>query len=720
MTIKHISLNAQPDGSTLVFNLGENTLFPKSWYDLEIHLSENQPSCVNGFMDFGDGLLSCSPFVLYKEEDDFYRARLFIDEMPKAVVFSDFSDTALSTKLDLKKCSKVKIYGALAYRALKTFFENPAANTPRLIRNITHFVKDKSFTQIRPSGLTNESAYQAWIDKYDFKAEDRAEVEETVQALRLNPKISVIIPAYKTKLEILKETLGSLQSQIYQNWEACICIDGELEPSVRAYLEALTQSDPRVLLTSNETSMGIAGATNQAFSLATGAWTGFLDHDDLLRPHSLATFVEVIENNPDVKIIYSDEDKVDDEGKRFDPYFKCGFSDELILSMNYFNHLTMIETNEIRKAGIWNSDLDGAQDYDMVLRVISNIARDAIFHIPKILYHWRASQYSEALTRDIKQNANFAGAKAVENYLNREDISASVTICAHSGYNRVTLPKTHGEAAKISIIIPTRNQKNLLERCVTSIFENTTYPNFEIIIIDNESDDDATKKYMADVSQNEAITVLNYDKPFNYSAINNFAVEHAAGDIICLLNNDTKVLTSGWLSEMQAWLNREGVGCVGAKLLYPNQTVQHGGVILGIGGIAGHSHKYFPTSELGYYGRLSVVQNFSAVTAACMMFKKTDFLKVGGLNAEDLAVSYNDVDLCLKFLSAGLRTVWTPYVELIHYESMSRGKGVSDEKRVQWSNEARYMRLTWESLLEEDPYYSPNLTRLREDFSFKL
>ena len=718
MSIKQVSVNAQIDESTVIFQVGNTEIAPNAWYDVSAVISETQLNCIKAFMDFGNDLLFCSPVVLYKESDNIYRARIFIEDVPERIVFPELSNKLETVSFNFNKCSKTKVYGGLAQRAIATFFENPIANTPRLVRNIKHFITNTSFTQIRPPGLTDESAYQAWIDKYDFKSEHEKGTIDFVKTLKIKPKISVIIPVYKTEPNVLRETLQSLQSQIYQNWEACICIDGELNGAARNYLQGLAQSDARFLVTSNEDSAGIAGATNKAFTLTTGEWTTFLDHDDLLRPHSLAACVEVINQTPHAKLIYSDEDKIDEEGRRFDPYFKCDFSEELILSMNYFNHLTMIKTDELCKAGTWNSRLDGAQDYDMVLRVLRNIEPETIVHIPKILYHWRASSHSEALTRNVKKHAGEAGAKAVKNYLQARDISADVRLCETSGYNRVNIATV--ETPKISIIIPTRNQKTLLERCVTSIFEKTTYPNFEIIIVDNGSDDLATKNYMADVAQDEAVTILKYDKPFNYSEINNFAVDNAQGDLICLLNNDTKVLTSAWLSEMQSWLQLPHIGCVGAKLLYPNLTVQHGGVILGIGGVAGHSHKYFPGSELGYYGRLSVVQNFSAVTAACVMFRKADFLKVGGLNSKDLAVSYNDVDLCLKFGERGLRTVWTPYAELIHYESMSRGKNVSGEKRVQWSDEARYMRQRWENIIENDPYYSPNLSRLKEDFSFRL
>ena len=485
-----------------------------------------------------------------------------------------------------------------------------------------------------------------------------------------------------------------------------------------AYLVNLCSDDPKFSLITNSQNMGIAVATNQAFSLASGEWTTFLDHDDLLRPHSLASCVQAMNHTPSAKLIYSDEDKIDDEGRRFDPYFKCDFSDELILAMNYFNHLTVIKTKEIKKAGEWNSELDGAQDYDMELRVLKNIERESIIHIPKILYHWRASQNSEAHRRNIKENARAASRKAVQAYLKSKNMSAIVETCPHSGYNRVRFEPLG--TPKVTMIIPTRNQRVLLETCVSSIFEKTNYTNFEIIIVDNGSDETSTLTYLAEISKNPKVRILEYDKPFNFSAINNFAVEQAGGDIICLLNNDIEILSEDWLIEMLSWIQIEGIGCVGAKLLYSNKTVQHGGVVLGISGIAGHSHKYFPESELGYYGRLAVVQNFSAVTAACMMFKKADFFSVGGFNAENLVVSYNDVDLCLKFSAHGLRTVWTPYSVLTHYESMSRGKYISDSKREQWSKEARYMLQTWDNIIDNDPYYSQNLSRIKEDFSFRM
>jgi len=718
MPRKTLSIDAKVSGQELIFDTGAQDISLGAWYDLYISFQNEQPSCVNALMDFGNGLSNCFQLLFYKEEQDRFRARVFIDRRPERIRFIDLAEGSIASELSFQYCSKAKIYGHLAVRSAKTFLADPVANTPRLARNFRHFIKDKSFSQIRPSGVTEESAYKAWIEKYDFKEADQSALEAALKDAALRPKISILIPLYKSKLDPLKAALQSVSAQIYTDWEACLCVDGEIDAAVMAYLETLCADDPRFKMILNAQNMGIAAATNQAFSLASGEWTTFLDHDDLLRPQSLAVCVKAINETPSAKLIYSDEDKIDDEGRRFDPYFKCDFSDELILAMNYFNHLTMIKTDEIRKVGKWNSHLDGAQDYDMVLRVLNNIERGTVIHIPQILYHWRASIDSEARTRNVKTHASAASRQAVETYLKSKDFLAVVETCAHSGYNRVKLQ--NGITPKISIIIPTRNQKALLKTCMSSIFAKTTYANFEVIIVDNGSDEAATKAYMVEQAQNPIVTVLSYDKPFNYSAINNFAIEQAKGELICLLNNDIEVLSEGWLEEMQSWLQIEGVGCVGAKLLYPNKTVQHGGVILGIAGIAGHAHKYFPQSKLGYYGRLAVAQNFSAVTAACMLFAKQDFLSVGGLNAEDLAVSYNDVDLCLKFGAKGLRTVWTPYAELTHFESVSRGKHISDEKREQWSSEAQYMRQTWADVIDNDPYYSENLSRIKEDFSFRM
>ena len=399
---------------------------------------------------------------------------------------------------------------------------------------------------------------------------------------------------------------------------------------------------------------------------------------------------------------------------RYDPYFKPDFSRELFRSQNYFNHLTVHRADNIRRVGGWRRGFEGSQDYDLSLRILERIDPQRIHHIPKILYHWRAAAGSTATSISEKNYAFLNGLRALQEHAHRLGLPATVEQAPETQFYRFRFPTPEPQEL-VTLIIPTRDKVDMLRSCIESIRSKTTYHAYEILIIDNRSSDAEALRYMQELESQKLARVIRYDKPFNYAAMNNLAVANANGTLVGLINNDVEVISPDWLSEMVSWAVQPDIGCVGAKLYYANDTIQHAGVIIGLGGVAGHSHKHFPRVHPGYFGRLKVVQNFSAVTGACLVVRKQVYESVGGLNEQDLAIAFNDVDFCLKVRAAGYLNVWTPYAELYHLESISREADDTAEKRARFEAECKHMLTTWG--LDYDPYYSINLTHAREDFS---
>ena len=427
--------------------------------------------------------------------------------------------------------------------------------------------------------------------------------------------------------------------------------------------------------------------------------------------------VKLLNKNHSLKFIYSDEDKIDENGKRFDPHFKPGWSPHLLLSHNYLCHLSLVSREIFEDTGGFRKGFEGAQDFDLFLRITSKLDDKHIAHIPEILYHWRAHPNSTAQNLDNKTYAIKASVKALESYLDEKGIDGVVKV---TKYNKFQITYKLSSTPLVSLIIPTRNGYHLLKQAIESITALTDYPKYEIIVVDNGSDQDDIKKYLEHIAKYKNIKVIRDDSPYNYPQLNNRAVKHADGEIIGLINNDIEVISSSWLTEMVSYAVQPEIGAVGAKLLYPNKSLQHGGVILGVGGVAGHSHKYLGYGEPGYFARAVVVQNLSAVTAACLVMRKDLFLSVGGLNEKHLKIAFNDIDLCLKIREEGYKVVWTPFAELFHHESATRGPEDSLKKVKRFNKEVIYMKKRWGDTLLNDPYYNKNLTLDREDFSIAL
>lgn len=540
---------------------------------------------------------------------------------------------------------------------------------------------------------------------------DRQQAHKEIARWQRQPQISIIMPVYNVDSRWLKAAIQSVMQQFYSNWELCIADDCSSRPET---LETLRQIvDPRCKVVFLETNRGIAEASNTALSLASGEYIAFLDHDDEITPDALYYAVKAI-NDHDPDVLYSDEDKLSLGGHFESPHFKPDYSPDLILSINYICHLSIYRKSILDKVGFFRAGFDGSQDHDLLLRVLDHTQK--VHHIPRVLYHWRMIPGSTAAQYSSKNYAWQAGRRAIEETLQRRGIDGQVILGQHPGTYRVE--RSLKTKSLISIIIPFRDHPELLCQCLDSILRKTTYQNLEIIGVSNGSIDPRTFEIMEHYkAASQHIRFLQHDIPFNYAAINNFAVSQAQGEHVLLLNNDVTVITPGWVEALLEHSQRPEVGAVGAKLYYPDDSIQHGGVIIGIGGIAGHSHKYAQRQEPGYFARLHLIQNLSAVTAACLMIKKALYQTMGGLDEQNLAIAFNDVDFCLRLREKGYLNVFTPYCELYHHESKTRGYEDTPQKKQRFAKEIAYMRKRHATILRDgDPYYNINLPLDREDF----
>jgi len=562
-------------------------------------------------------------------------------------------------------------------------------------------------------GGNGRSDYAKWLVEHAplLEAAARSSAQTTS-----GPLISVIMATYNTPETFLRECVGSLQAQTYLSWELCIADDASTDAGVVKVLTELSLSDARIRFVRRPVNGHISAATNDALKLATGDFVAFVDHDDLLEPDALSAVASLLSSNPELDIVYTDEDKVNGQGERYDPYFKPDYNYELLLAQNYFNHLTVMRREKVLAVGGLREGYEGAQDHDLVLRMIQSARPEHIAHIPRVLYHWRAAAGSTALAGNAKTYAMVAGRAAVQDHLDKLGVRATVDMAPGGcGHYRVRYDLA-APPPRVTVIIPTRDRADILSVCLDSLLTRTTYRNFDVIIVDNGSSERATFDLFRAQPQ-DRVSIVQVNEPFNFSRLNNIAAAYAQGDVLCFLNNDIEVKSSDWMEEMLGFALQPDVGCVGARLWYPDMTLQHGGVILGIGGVAGHAHKHFERNAHGYFCRAAHHQSFSAVTAACLMIRRPIFEAVGGLD-EGLAVAFNDVDFCLRVRSAGYRNVWTPYAELIHHESASRGLELTPEQRKRFEGEVNYMLRRWGDVLDNDPAYSPNLTLTYEDFSY--
>lgn len=556
--------------------------------------------------------------------------------------------------------------------------------------------------------------YAAWVDLFDtFDDSRRADVMRGLALLTDLPLVSVVMPVYNTPFVFLQQAIESVRSQLYPRWELCICDDASTSQSVRSLLADYALLDDRITVVTRKDNAHISQATNDALALAKGEWVALMDHDDIMREHALAVAMIALAHTDDVQVLYSDEDHIDEAGVRSIPYFKPDFDPVLLRGQNYMAHLCMYRRSAITKAEGLRVGYEGAQDWDLALRVTEKLDPRQIVHVPEILYHWRAHEGSTAQNLDTKGYAVDASKRAVEDHVRRIGRHGRVTRVRPQGWMQVdwTLPR---KPPSVGIVIPTRDGR-MLDRCLRSIAERTGYKNFEVVVVDNGSEQSQTHETFEELK--DALRIIHDPRPFNYSALNNAAVAQLDTEFVCLLNDDTEVLAPEWLDAMVGEMMDPTVGAVGAMLYYPDGRIQHGGVILGIGGVAGHSHKLLPRGSAGYFGRASLAHRISAVTGACMLVRRSAWEQVGGLDEERLAVSFNDIDFCLRLKEAGWNLVWTPRAELFHYESLTRGSDEQLVHRPRAEAETSYMRERWGEQLDHDPAYNENLTLVREDWS---
>lgn len=582
------------------------------------------------------------------------------------------------------------------------------------------FIKIKNIIRYRRKIYREKNSYKYWLKNNTINRERRKRIQEEINTLKYHPLISIVMPVYNVDLKWFKEAIKSIKQQIYTNWELCIADDASTNPQLIKYLKYLSE-DKKIKIVFREKNGHISEATNSALKLATGSFVAFMDNDDYIYPHALAEVVKVLNEKPETDFIYSDEDKLEITGERVSPFFKPDWSPDLFMSTNYLCHLTVARKEIVDLVGGFRKGYEGSQDYDLYLRITEKTGK--IEHIPDVLYSWRKIPGSTAAQYEDKNYAEKTTLKALKDSLKRRGITGQVFTGLFPGSFRVKYNIIGNPL--VSIIIPTKDKKKYIQRCISSIFSKTTYHNYEILIVDTGSTEKETLEYYKTIKNNPKIRFVYWEKSFNYSSVNNFGVKHSKGEYILLLNNDTEVITPNWIENLLEHAQRGSTGAVGAKLYYSNHKIQHAGIVLGINsgegrGVAGHAFKFYTNKIQGFPIQKDIIRNYSGVTAACLMIQKKKFKEVGGLE-EKLRIAFNDVDFCLKLLEKGYYNIYTPYTELYHHESISVGTPESQTRDIdEFKKEIDTMYERWEDKLLNDSFYNKNLSLRSEDFRIKI
>lgn len=697
--------------------------FHAGWYYLESSILKHAGNTVTKlYYDVGQGMNEATSIQIPCNRRGVINEVFYLPFDVSALRWDPMESTGEFTQADLI-IHRISFIESIIHRAGRVFFDLWRFRRQKILvkkrLSLKHILNLSEAYRITAE-LRMPSAFH--ISYADFlllndslSTQDKRCIEQGLDDLLRKPLISIIMPVYNPQLDHLRAAVDSVIAQLYPNWELCIADDASTDPRVQDVINEYVGKDKRIRVIFRRVNGHISAASNSALELASGDYIALMDQDDLLPPHALYHVAIEINRYPDACLIYSDEDKVDESGRRFDPYFKPDWNQDLFYSHNLITHLGIYRTDIVREIGGFREGYEGSQDYDLALRFIEKISPAQIRHIPRVLYHWRAHEQSTAASkRGNKLYAYEAAKKALNEHLALKGAYVDNGPWLGSYRARYCIPDP---APLVSLIIPTRDCVDILKACIESIRDKTTYPNWEAIVVDNQSTDPRTLAYFDELRLDGRICVIKYDAPFNYSAINNFAVKHAKGRLIGLVNNDIEVAEDGWLEEMVSHALRPEIGVVGAKLLYPDGSIQHSGVILGLGGLAAHAHRYFDRDSPGYCGHAKLIKNYSALTGACMLVRKELYEKVGGMDDKNLPVAYNDVDFCLKVRELGYRNIYTPYAILYHHESISRGAEDTPEKLARFAAETHYMRERWGDIIDRDPAYNPNLTRSAEDFS---
>ncbi|ADO58770.1 MULTISPECIES: glycosyltransferase family 2 protein [Paenibacillus] len=642
---------------------------------------------------------------------------LRLDPGEKETVFelSDF---------EFKKITKIHI----VFQAMKKLLLQRGSNVgtiKKLIIKATYVIRKHGirgfWSTIKNNAdltLTNVlENYQLWVAKNRISPQQKINIRHEIEMFTYKPLISVIMPVYNVEEIWLRKCIDSVIEQLYPYWELCISDDASSKEHIKRVLTEYQERDSRIKVSFREKNGHISESSNSAIEISDGEFIALLDHDDELASDALYQNVKILNENPSLDFIYSDEDKIGVDGERHSPYFKPDWSPDLILSQMYTCHLGVYRKSLVTKIGGFRQGYEGSQDFDLVLRLTE--LTNKIYHIPKILYHWRTIPESTASGASAKNYTHYAGIKALQDTLQRRNIKGTIEELD----NYPNMYRIHYDVEReplVSIIIPTKDMSSILDSCLESIFLKTTYLNFEIIIVDNGSTEQTTFDVFAKWKDQhpDKVSILTLDIPFNYSKLNNSAVEIARGELLLFLNNDIEVIDANWLEEMIGYASRGNTGAVGAKLLYPDKTIQHSGVIMGLGGVAGHAFRTALDTDPGYFGALMVNRNVSVVTAACLMIKKEIFSEVNGFE-EDLSVAFNDVDFCLKVLEKGYYNITLNSIKLYHHESKTRGLENTTEKIKRFQSEIDYMHAHWPAYINYDPFYNVNLS-LEGDCSYRI
>lgn len=639
-------------------------------------------------------------------------------------------------RLEVAKLSSTTAQAMLALRIASEIVSPKESPTREVTRDLLSFTKvialqgSKVASQAKDMvlGVTpinvmepppqTASEYEKWLFRQSATSPDiKRRARRLSDSFPVRPRFSIVMPVYKSNELFLREAVESVRRQIYTNWELLVVNDGSKVPELSSLLSDLAKQEFRVKVIELDENVGISEATNRGIEAASGDFIGFLDHDDILTDDALFWFADVVNRQNNTKVIYSDHDVYSESIHISDHYYKPYFfkpdwNPLLFLGQNYLNHFVAVEAG-LAKSNPLRSEYNGSQDYDFLLRVTAQLDGAQIVHVPRILYHWRAEEGSVALKSEDKSYAVPAARRAVQDYLDQNFPGAKVEEVEI--YNRIRFP-VPTPPPSVAIVIPTKDGYELLKESIGTIFKHTAYPNFRIKVIDNQSSDPETTNYLDQLEKSGQIDLFHYDKPFNYSEMHNQVIEQLDEELVLLLNNDVSVISGDWLDEMVSLISKFNTAAVGCKLLYPDGTIQHAGVLVGLGGAAGHIGVNHDPADPGYFGRFKLTQNATAVTAACLLIKRDVYKEVGGMNSYRLGVAFNDVDLCLKINEAGYRIAWTPFATLIHHESKSRGHDGDDKRKInRMMGEISYLRERWESELQDDPNYNPNLEIMTEN-----
>lgn len=576
-------------------------------------------------------------------------------------------------------------------------------------RNESQAEEDSSENEVKPSKPAAFRDYTEYcarleplITKYNINFLKR------LPQLPDRPLVSIILPVYNPEIKWLRAAIDSVISQTYPNWELCIADDASSNPEIRRVLELYRRENNNIHVVFREENGHISKASNSALEIARGEFVALLDHDDQIPSHALARIVDCINQYPDSVLIYSDEDKIDEYGIRSQPHFKSDWNPDLLLGQNFISHFGVYRLLKVREIGGFRPGFEGAQDWDLALRITANAKPEQIRHIPEVLYHWRSISGSTAKDIGEKGYAHSAARCAIEDHFLATGVTASLEPVDRYYWR----PKYDTPKPCVAIIIPTRDRIELLKNCINSIRSNTNYPSYKIVIANNQSEERESIDYFNELKSG-GTEIVDTPGVFNFSRINNQVIQSINEELVCLLNNDTTIINGDWLDELAMHATREGIGPVGAKLLYPHDHVQHAGIVLGIGGIGSEAFKFIHKTDDGYIHRAFLIGNYSAVTGACMAIRRSIWAEVGGFNETDTPNAYSDVDFCLRCQEHGYRSLFTPFAQLYHAESASRGPDDSREFQIA----STYMKNRWGSAIKRDPYYNPNLTLDREDFT---